>query len=432
MRVGGWPGWVVLVAALVLAHCDGGEDTSVWDTGCDCDAEDESELIVDGCGEAWGHHTICIESTEKDWRSLHEDPYDDDAIRVRLWFNDRRPAQADLKIHGGLSRTFKKKSYRLTLRESVPPFAVFGAEEVQRRFVLQASWVDPSFLRNWLTFTLLREAGGMAPRVDFAQVYVNGSYHGLYLLIERVDALFLERQGLETAAVLYKAENHNANWRDKADPLAGFDVQEGPDDGHDDLGELLRRLTRTPRTEEAFAREIAPWLCLDDFMRWQRVHSFAQDYDSFTKNYYLYHDRVAVAGQAAFAFRIISWDADATWGNYWDGTPVPADGSPWEGGDGWYGGKPWYGTDGFSPRLFGVPSYWERYRADYLAALATVWQPAVLQARVAAMAEEIAEAAERDLAHWGRDRDFGAEVARLLEAIAVRHQTMVSSLTSAP
>jgi spore coat protein CotH len=43
-----------------------------------------------------------------------------------------------------------------------------------------------------LTFDVVMEAGGIAPRTAFAEISVNGVYHGFYLLIERVEDTFID------------------------------------------------------------------------------------------------------------------------------------------------------------------------------------------------------------------------------------------------
>lgn len=53
-------------------------------------------------------------------------------------------------------------------------------------FELWACYADVSCLHNWFTFDLGREMGMWAPRTRFAEVFVNGSYNGLYLIMEMV------------------------------------------------------------------------------------------------------------------------------------------------------------------------------------------------------------------------------------------------------
>ena len=358
---------------------------------------------------------IDVKVGAKAWDHLHEDPNGTDEIAVDLTIGGQTFPGTEMELHGGFARTVPKKSYRFSIDDDLKSqLDLFGdGVERQRRFVLKASWNDRTWMRGPLTMDLLREAGGLAPRERHAELYINGGYFGLYVIVERIDRLFLERQGLEKShANLYKAENHNANWKPKADPMAGFDHELGEDDDAGDLGALLDACGKTPTTSEAFAEKVEPWLSLEDFMRWQRVNTFADNKDTYTKNYLLFHDRTASFGAPNHPFRLIAWDADATWGNNWDGVPLEPDAGIW------------HGTDGFSPRLFAVPTWKTAYIDAYEEALAGPFQPAALAARIDVLVTKLRSAAKKDLAKWQPGYSFDAEVERLRWAVGQRHDRM--------
>jgi spore coat protein CotH len=340
-------------------------------------------------------------------------------IEVDLTYGGRAWSGVRLELHGGFARSVPKKSYRLVFPdEDQLEGDLFGEGKpgTYRRLVLQASWIDRTFIRNKLTMDLIRDLEGLAPRMGYVIVVMNGEWLGLYQTIERIDRPFLGRADLDKGGNLYKAESHWANWQAKADPLAGYDIQEGAENAHDDLGELLDALTHTSLTEEAFKIEVEPRLDLDDFMTFQMVHTLAMNEDTFTKNYYLYHDVEADPGEKEDRFRLISWDADATWGNSWDGTVL----EPTK--------VAWHGTDAFSPRLFAIPSYGGTYVERYVAALADELSPAVLALRAAAISSQIGAAAQADLERWEHDTGFQEEIDRLLLALTTRVTQMKSVL----
>lgn len=322
--------------------------------------------------------------------------------------------RSEMKLHGGYAKTVPKKSYRFTIPdETREEIDLFGdGKERQRRFVLSAAWNDSSYLRGKTTMDLVRSHGGMAPRMSHAELYINNTYHGFYVLIERIDKLFLERQGLGKEAHMYKAENHQANWKWKPDVVAGYDIEMGPVADVADLYQLLDVLTHTPLEAGQFATQVEPRFMVDEFMVWQRVHTFADNRDTFTKNYYLYHDLEASQGTVEDRFRLISWDADATWGNNWDGAVVdPVT-------------QKWYGTDAFSPRLLSIPSYRDSYLTEYQRALGAEFSVESIRANIQIVVARIEAAAQRDLDRWQPERSFVCEVERLLEALSLRHQVM--------
>ncbi|PIE17330.1 MAG: hypothetical protein CSA66_06055 [Proteobacteria bacterium] len=347
-------------------------------------------------------------------------------IDVEVVYEGQRYRGVEMELHGGFARTVPKKSYRLKFdrgQQPVFPFADAAPARRQRRLVLQASWIDPTWLRQKLTFDALRASGALAPRTGHAVLYVNRALRGLYLVIERVDKQLLRRRGLDDEGNVYKAVDHRANWVAKADPLAGYEHKVNEGNPTDDLGALLATLTHTPREHAAFEAAVAPALSLSDFMTYQRVHSYAMNQDAFTKNYYLYHDLTAEAGTPLARFRVISWDADATWGQSWDGAAL--DPRSWPGRGAGPAFDAWHGRDGLSPALLGIPAYREVYLERYRRALsAGPLDAATLDAQVVALAERLGPAARADAARWGRGADFDAEIARLREAIAARHDVM--------
>jgi len=338
---------------------------------------------------------------------------------VAVDFSGDRHDRADLMLHGAYARRLPKKSYRLEFPDDDQLLtSLFGEAERHRRIVLQASWIDPTFLRNKLTMDLVREQGGLAPRTAFVTLSFNRRYDGLFVAIERVDRQFLRRQGLSPDGNLYKAVTHAADWSEKADPLSGFERAANEENPTDDLAHLLAVCSETP--PDAFPDAVEPALSLDDFMAWQLVNTFAMNRDCYTKNYYLYHDLSAAPGTPEARFRVIPWDADATWAVDWDGTPLdPA------------AEAAWHGSDTLSPRLFQIPRYRDEYLARYQGAIAGVLSPRTLVPRIDALASMIREEARRDLAAWQPEVDLEAELSRLRSAVAARHAVMEAAVEAA-
>ncbi len=427
-RSGRWAGLAWLL--LALAACDPGPSGSetVGDTSDDTSdvaGEDSGDtgLDIDGTGldvvseqGPGGLPLIAVRVPAAELAELHgrDEGSDGYAITARVQMLGDTWPKVTMQLHGGLSRSFPKKSYRLTFPDDdepeVPWFS--GRPEEHRRLVLHASWIDPTWMRNKLTMDVVSALGGLAPRMSFVWLRVNGQDMGLYVAIERIDRPFLKRRGLHRDGNVYKAVDHRANWAKKAAPMNGYELKVNEDNPTDDLGELLATLSDTPATQAAFEAEVEPVLDLDAFMLWQAVHTFADNRDTFTKNYYLYHDLAAPPGTEAAAFELISWDADATFGLNWDGAPAPP--------------RPpsWHGSDAFSPRLFAIAAYRAEYRARYLAALDGALSEAALLSRVEAMAAAIEQAAKADLALWDRDADFEDAVDALRAFVSGRRGVM--------
>lgn len=387
-------------------------DVADADTGGDIDG-DAGDSDVPPAETPFAIAEFNVIASNQDLAALHADPRSGLEIDATIEYAGRRYDDCELEVHGGYSRTLPKLSYRITFDRDDPLRTMLFSEapEEHRRIVLHASWIDPTYARNCLTMDLVRTLGGMSPRCQYANLSFNGVYQGFYIALERIDETYLERNGLDDDGLLVKAESHDANWAQKPNPLAGFDVKsdEAPTDA---VGELLRVIHETPATWEAFEAEVRPWINLDAFTVFQLAHTLANNRDTFTKNYYLYYDWEADDA----AFELISWDADATWGIGWDGSVAST------------AETRWHGTDAFSPRLFSIDAYRRAYLDEYTALV----NDPVFEAMMLENAEErrarIAEAARRDLDAWDRGIDFDAASATLANDIAARFEAMRGAL----
>ena len=113
---------------------------------------------------------------------------------------------ADVNIHGTSSSGMDKKSYAIELTDSVgneakAPLLGMSAES---KWVLVASFPDKSLIRNAFAYSMAAAAGRYAPRNRLVEVVLNGSYEGVYLLVERVqrDAARVDVSKLDPADTL--------------------------------------------------------------------------------------------------------------------------------------------------------------------------------------------------------------------------------------
>jgi spore coat protein H len=354
---------------------------------------------------------VNVEISRANLNALHRNVRAEVEVPVSIEFDGVYYSDCEIEIHGGFARSLPKLSYRIRFDDSTLLETTLFSEEPEehQRIVLQASGIDPTFIRNCLTLDLVRELGGMAPRCSYVEFLFNGRYQGLYVAIERVDEHFLVRNNLTEDGLVLKASTNSANWADKENPLDGFEVKLNMDASTDAIGALLEALSETPMDFESYRAQIEPLLSLDDFTTWQLAHTLADNRDTFRKNYYLHYDWVG--GQTPF--RIISWDADATWGLSWDGGFV----DPGAKRDLW-------GRDFFSPSLFSIPEYLEPYVARYQALLEFGNIDDWLYENIDTRTERIQEAAERDREAWAREDPFLDEIDFLNAAVDLRLDTM--------
>ena len=93
-----------------------------------------------------------------------------------------------IKVRGQSSAMFPKPGYSLEVRDSTGEgmkASMFGLPPADD-WVLHGPYVDKSMLRNALAYWLFRQAGRYAPRTKHFDLYINGVYRGVYVMVEKI------------------------------------------------------------------------------------------------------------------------------------------------------------------------------------------------------------------------------------------------------
>ncbi len=93
-----------------------------------------------------------------------------------------------IEIRGQTSQMFPKKSFSFETRNEFGEGIDSGllGLPAHEDWALYAPYSDKTMLRNALTYHMGRKMGRWQPGFKFCEVYLNGSYSGVYLLIERI------------------------------------------------------------------------------------------------------------------------------------------------------------------------------------------------------------------------------------------------------
>lgn len=102
--------------------------------------------------------------------------------------------QAQIRYRGNSSLYFDKKSYRLKLTdaagESLSQEMLGMAAEDE--WILHGPFLDKSLLRNYMLMNLSGQVMSHTPEVRFCEVFLNGEYQGLYVLMQSVSRSLVE------------------------------------------------------------------------------------------------------------------------------------------------------------------------------------------------------------------------------------------------
>ena len=189
---------------------------------------------------------------------------------------------------------------------------------------------------------ILRDHGIKAHRCNYAKLYVNNEYRGVYVNVERIDESFIANHLPDASGSLFKVDEGGPGCNleflgdDPALYLKTFEARtKSAKKESARLVEFIKLINKTEPKE--FAKTLESKMELDDFLRTTAILLFSGAFDQLTgwnpHNYFLYHD-----GKHD-RWRYLPWDLDvglceaafdkirvlADWNAAW---PVPATGAP--------------------------------------------------------------------------------------------------------
>ncbi len=93
-----------------------------------------------------------------------------------------------IEIRGESAQMFAKKSYSFETQDSVGEnnnVSLLGLPE-ENDWILYGPYSDKTLIKNVLSYKLARDMGRYATRTSFCELFINGNYKGLYVLMEKI------------------------------------------------------------------------------------------------------------------------------------------------------------------------------------------------------------------------------------------------------
>lgn len=119
---------------------------------------------------------------------LSEDGSTEITVDVTLLDEEQKASQALFRVRGNSSRLFEKTSYAMSFvddNSNERALNVFGME-ADNNWALHGPALDRTLLRNYLAMNLSGELMPFAPDVRFIELFIDGEYEGVYLMMETV------------------------------------------------------------------------------------------------------------------------------------------------------------------------------------------------------------------------------------------------------
>ncbi|MCP4219216.1 MAG: hypothetical protein GY765_31565, partial [bacterium] len=253
----------------------------------------------------------------------------------------------------GRGKKLPKWKYGIELDKSFP---LEGMND-SRKWVLESSFIEKSLMRNKVAFDLLEQfrlsasKQKIAVRSHFVEVILNGSYNGVYILMEHVNKSFIGLEeydvNKEFNALMYRARNINANFMKSnfrpfygkrykkipvgvqplekaADPIygwhSGFEQRYPQKRKYGEHWRPLERFTRfvALATDSEFKQHIFYMLDRESYIDLWLFTLMVDDSDGLYKNRYIARHR----GKDA-RWHIIPWDKDGIMGRMHDMSKRP-------------------------------------------------------------------------------------------------------------
>ncbi len=197
--------------------------------------------------------------------------------------------------------------------DSAVSFCGLPAHEV---WILNAGYIDKSFIRHRLSFDLFRAMGShnLSPNGCYGEVYVGNQYQGLYYVMQRIDQ---ERAGIadfQPGGVLFKEppvfiqDEPGIVYREH---LFGQKYPEIDVRNEAALGDELRHFL-FHASDSLFAADVDDYFQLENVADWMLLLLLTNNTDGLLRNFYLYRLHTGAP------FRIAIWDYDETFGRYGD------------------------------------------------------------------------------------------------------------------
>jgi hypothetical protein len=229
-----------------------------------------------------------------------------------LTINDsqnNKPILSKIESRGGISRKYLKKSFEVKFSNQV---SLVGLP-LNTSFIFNASYIDKTFMRHKICYALFNEmsTNNKAPQCRYVNLSVNNIYNGLYVLMEAINADFLDLNKNDSLAMLFKDPPIFIHEKiDHVEDKSNYYQQKYPKKSKSDKTYYIEnfKLFLFESDDYKFAKNIEKWIDIENVTDWHLLLLLTNNGDGVLKNFYLYKKN------SSTPFRIAIWDFDHSFG----------------------------------------------------------------------------------------------------------------------
>ena len=227
-----------------------------------------------------------------------------------------------LRLRGNTSLFAAKKSFKISFDAFDPARKYQGVKKLN----LRGQHNDPTMIREKLFFEVWKKAGMPERKAAFVHLYINQAYRGLYINVEEIDKIWLDRAYGNNSGNLYKCTWPADLFYHGPSQQAYKAVMNNPttraydlttNETADDYSRLVALIAALDKPINAtFPAQISELLNVDAVLKALAIDVATGNWDDYfynKNNYYLYDN------PATGRFEFSTFDTDNTFGVDWLG-----------------------------------------------------------------------------------------------------------------
>jgi len=252
--------------------------------------------------------TLSINISEENWQDILANPLAEEYHQANITFNGVTLENVAIRTKGGSSlssvarSTSNRYSFKVDINEYVDGQKFFGL----KKFTLQSSFNDPSYMREVIAYDLLDEMGVATPEHAYVNVYINDELFGFYLMVEVIDSEFLENHFANSNGDLYKPDGTGSDLQWINDDITSYsDINLQNNEETTDNGAFINFVEQMANGSEEI-------IDVDSLLRYMSVSVALSNLDSYhgtlAHNYYIY--------EQDGVFSLLPWDFNEAFGSF--------------------------------------------------------------------------------------------------------------------
>ncbi|MFJ9498111.1 CotH kinase family protein [Brevibacillus centrosporus] len=255
--------------------------------------------------------TVDITVDEADFKKMLESPLDEEMYSADVVINGEKVENVGFRTKGNLTlrsvaqmEDSDRYSWKIDFDKYVDEQNLHGLKKLN----LNNNYSDPSQMREYLAYSLMKKMGVPTPNFSYMYVTINGKEWGLYLGVEAIEETFLQQNFENARGDLYKPDGTGSDLKwisDDISDYSGMNLKTNKDTK--DQSELIEMLDAINH-----GGDIEKYLDVDEMLRYFAVNTAVVNLDHYQgnlkHNYYLYEENGV--------FSILPWDYNMSFGGF--------------------------------------------------------------------------------------------------------------------